>query len=265
MNAKWLVVVAMAAVAVISVSGLVSPLEAGKEKPEAQGVEKPVAIDGVLRESDPMDKKTNGPCKTFSFKLQKGKSYVIDLSSDDFDSFLRIENAAGKELAWDDDSGGGLNSRLRFEPTQDGTYNVIACSYDLKPGKFKLQIRQAEPVKDVIPAARAVGKDGFILQGKLTKDLALDEGRFTKGSPRLIQPVTMKAGKSYTIDLISDDFDAFLRLLNPDGKQVAFDDDSGGELNARIVYRCEQDGEFRIVMTNLDRRAGAFMLKVREE
>lgn len=265
MNAKGLLVIMVAAVAMIFASGLVMPLLAGKGKADAPAVEKPIAIDGVLQESDPMDKKTNGPCKTFPFKLQKGKSYVIDLSSDDFDSFLRIENASGKELAWDDDSGGGLNSRLRFDPPQDGTYTVIACSYDLKPGKFKLQIRPAEPIKDVIPAAREVGKDGFTLEGKLTKDLALDDGRMTKGSPRLLQPVKMQAGKTYTIDLISDDFDAFLRLLNPDGKQVAFDDDSGGDLNARIVYRCEQAGEFRIVMTNLDRRAGAFVLKVREE
>jgi hypothetical protein len=47
---------------------------------------------------------------------------------------------------------------------------------------------------------------------------------------------------------------------------VAEDDDSGGNRNARIVYRCTQDGEYRIYATCLGgNTAGAFQLTVREQ
>jgi hypothetical protein len=238
---------------------------AGEEKTKVASAEKLVTIEGTLEDSDPKDKKNNGPSKTFTFKLLKGKAYVIDLISEDFDSFLRLEDAAGKELAWDDDSGGDLNSRIRFDPNKDGEYKVIASSLDGKPGKFTLKVGPVVPVKEVIPAAKDVGKTGFTVTAKLVKGGPVDDGKLTKGAPRLVQPVNMQAGKTYTIDLISDDFDAFLRLLDPKGTEVAFDDDSGGDLNSRIVYECKEDGVFRIIMTSLDRQAGEFTLKVQEK
>jgi hypothetical protein len=248
------------------VSGMVAgPARAGDDKIKVGNAEKPVTIEGNLDDLDPKDKKTKGPSKTYAFRLLKGKSYVLDLISEDFDAFLRVEDADGKELAWDDDSGGDLNSRIKFDPPKDGNYKLIASSLDGKNGKFQLKIRPGEAVKEIIPAAKEVGNDGFTIKGKLTKDLPGDDGKFTKGAPRLIQPVKMKSGKTYTIDLISDDFDAFLRLLDPAGKEVAFDDDSGGDLNSRIVYECKEDGVFRIIMTTLNRQPGNFTLKVREE
>lgn len=53
----------------------------------------------------------------------------------------------------------------------------------------------------------------------------------------------MKAGKVYTIDMVSKDFDSYLRLFDPKGNQLEEDDDSGGDLNSRIVFNCTQDGE----------------------
>src|SRR5262249_25659593 len=147
----------------------------------------------------------------------------------------------------------------------DGDYRIVATSLDRKPGKFQLKIEPAKPFVEEIPPAKDVGKDGLKIEGKLVKGGAIDDGRGTKGAPRRGQPRRRKAGKKYTIDLISDDFDAFLRLLDPAGKEVAFDDDSGGDLHARIVYECKEDGVFRIIMTSLDRAPGRFNLKVRAE
>ena len=60
----------------------------------------------------------------------------------------------------------------------------------------------------------------------------------------------MKAGRSYTIDCVSTGvFDNFLRLEDPDGNQVAQDDDSGGNLNARIVHTPTRDGWYRVIVT----------------
>ena len=51
--------------------------------------------------------------------------------------------------------------------------------------------------------------------------------------------VELTAGKTYMIQLnkkAGSDIDPYLKLLDPTGKQVAQDDDGGGDLNARIVY-----------------------------
>jgi hypothetical protein len=69
--------------------------------------------------------------------------------------------------------------------------------------------------------------------------------------------------KTYIIDLESEDFDPFLRLLDR-GKQVAEDDDTGGKLNARIVYTAKQTGEHEVVAITLDGQGGRFKLKIRE-
>jgi len=53
----------------------------------------------------------------------------------------------------------------------------------------------------------------------------------------------------YVIDLQSPAFDCYLYLLDSKKTQLAADDDSGGDLNSRIVYRAEADGTFYLVAT----------------
>src|ERR1700693_430998 len=52
------------------------------------------------------------PAKRFEVELAAGKRYRVTLDSDEIDSVLVVQDANGKQIAWDDDSGGGLNSLL---------------------------------------------------------------------------------------------------------------------------------------------------------
>ena len=68
-----------------------------------------------LSTADPKDKvHLRSPCHHYEVKLLAGVYYKIDLTSAAFNSFLRLEDAAGKELASDDNGGGGLNARIIF-------------------------------------------------------------------------------------------------------------------------------------------------------
>src|SRR5204862_78378 len=72
--------------------------------------------------------------KVYTVNLTGGKTNIIDLTSSSasgkwFDTWLRVEDAAGTELASDDDSGGSLNSRIMFTPTSSGQYRVIVTSF----------------------------------------------------------------------------------------------------------------------------------------
>src|SRR5262249_40149740 len=82
------------------------------------------------------------------------------------------------------------------------------------------------------------------------------------GSRLKTYPIKLEAGKTYSIQLNSDAFDAFLRLLDPAGKVVAEDDDGGGGLNARIDYRAPAAGTYRIAVTSFDGGLGPFRLLV---
>src|SRR5262245_59505539 len=61
-------------------------------------------VQGEITSENPKDAKLQASyAKIYEFKMEQGKGYKIDLSSDDFDTFLRVENDKGKELAFNDD------------------------------------------------------------------------------------------------------------------------------------------------------------------
>jgi len=86
-------------------------------------------------------------CKMYLVKMAAGKTYVIRMnakSQQEIDAVLRVEDATGKELAFNDDAPGEntLNSRIDFKCPQDGVYRVYCTS--LRPnqvGDFTLFIK----------------------------------------------------------------------------------------------------------------------------
>jgi Ca2+-binding EF-hand superfamily protein len=84
-------------------------------------------------------------CQLFRVHLYAGETYVIDLESTEFDAFLSLADVNLQHLASDDDSGGNLNARIRFECNQDGIYHIAATGLGKRPeGDFVLKIRQVE-------------------------------------------------------------------------------------------------------------------------
>ncbi len=76
--------------------------------------------------------------------------------------------------------------------------------------------------------------------------------------------VTLQAGTTYTIDLASDDFDSYLLLVDRNGRVLAEDDDSGGGLDARIVWRPRVTGTYTIIVTTFNPgERGEYSLTVR--
>jgi hypothetical protein len=73
-----------------------------------------------------------------------GKSYVLDLESSQFDTYLRLEDAKGKVLAENDDiSQENLNSRVLFTAKHTGVYRIVATSFERRgTGAYTLTIRE---------------------------------------------------------------------------------------------------------------------------
>jgi hypothetical protein len=100
-------------------------------------------VDDKLTSADATDAvQTHSAAKTYSIKLSKGKTYLIDMISKEVDPFLRLEDSTGKELAKDDDGGGGRNARIQFECPEDGEYRIFATTYFGGIGGFALTVKE---------------------------------------------------------------------------------------------------------------------------
>lgn len=109
---------------------------------EAGGGQVILSLQSNLAANDPPDRVRRSPHKVHLIKMEVGKTYTIDLQSKDFDAFLRLEDAAGLQLAMDDDGGEGLNSRLIFRPTRNENYRIIATALGNGTGNYTLTVRE---------------------------------------------------------------------------------------------------------------------------
>jgi hypothetical protein len=224
-----------------------------------------LVVQSELTDKDAKDKvRTDSYCKIYNFKMEKGKTYQIDMKSKNLDAYLRLEDPEGKQVAKDDDGGDGLNARIIYEAKESGEFRIIATTYaGNATGKFELTARD----KNAPPDA------GKVVELKSKNGLASYKGTLEKDDPQYMKKISkiftieFEADKTYQIDHMSMEFDAYLYLLSPDGKLVLAQDDDGGEgLNSRIVFKAEKAGVYRIVATSLGgTRTGEFTFTVREK
>ncbi len=84
-------------------------------------------------------------CRGNTVRLEKGKTYVIDLQSTEMDSYLFLYGPTGTKLAEDDDSGGALNSRIVFTPAETADYTASASTFGVAPpggASYVLTVRE---------------------------------------------------------------------------------------------------------------------------
>ncbi|MGY0559433.1 hypothetical protein ACW7G2_01730 [Luteimonas sp. A277] len=74
----------------------------------------------------------------YTLTVETEGEYVIDVASDHFDSWVELFDAAGDEVASDDDGGGALNARIRMR-LDPGNY-VIAASSISGGGRYRISI-----------------------------------------------------------------------------------------------------------------------------
>ena len=103
-------------------------------------------------------------------------------------------------------------------------------------------------------------------QDKDQKDIKIEASLTLRNDPKdsktkafsNVYPVKLQAGTIYLIDMVSTEVDSYLRLLDKDGKELADDDDSGGFPNAKIVFKCARDDEFKVVCSCIPDDSGKF-------
>jgi hypothetical protein len=104
-------------------------------------------LKGDLTAADPREKRSPGNFfKEHRVKLSAGVAYVIEMNSPDstqLDPFLRLENAQGAVVAFDDNSGGNQNARILYTPKTAGDFRIIATAYGSEnTGSYTLTVSE---------------------------------------------------------------------------------------------------------------------------
>lgn len=206
--------------------------------------------------------------RTYVFTGAVGDTVTADLTSDDFDAYLVLTDAVGNRLTADDDDGGACNARLTYVLPAEADYRVYATSS--KPaevGGFRLSLirgRSPAPADSTCTgfSGRVVGRlsVGQSVADSLTaRDAMLTDSTYVRAYVLVAAP-----SETFTVDLESEDFDAYL-LLERGAKRLLENDDGGGNCHARIVYAPADDRPLRLVVNTASmppRQTGRYTLRV---
>lgn len=186
----------------------------------------------------------------FTFVVSSGERVETVLRSDDFDSYLTVVTPGGTELN-DDDSAGGLDSRIVLTAEEAGVYEIYATGLGGDAlGEYTLTFTRLAPARLLLDTAGDLSRnDPIDISGKY-----YDTFRFT-----------IRAGRLVTVDVQSDDFDAYAIVRSLSGEVLYRDDDSAGNSNSRVTFTAERDDTLELVVTTFSEAStGSYRVSIYE-
>ena len=166
------------------------------------------------------------------------------------DPTITVRDSNGAFLAFDDDGGPGLDSRLLFTPPSDGFYFLDAGGFGSSTGNYRVRLRDPGTGVDA-PAGPNTNfrvNVGSSSTGAIQNTFDVDWVR-----------VRLQAGRRYNFamsDTSGGNLDPILLLRTPTSgltgeRQVRLDDDSGPGLDSFIGgYRATRTGDHFLVASS---------------
>ena len=208
--------------------------------------------------------------QAWALEGRPGQAIQFDLLSEDFDPLLYVTGPGVGEVS-DDDGGEGLNSRLCVDFTESGVYRVVPSSYGGDTGTYRVRTERVASCADVaVDGSEAVDLSTLDTAGRDLPAVGEVEGALTIddpimfGSPVQAWALEGRAGEAVTVDLISDQFDAYLTVLGPGLDEWLADDDGAGLCNSRVTLEFPEDGTYKVVASNVS-GLGSFTLRTSRE
>ncbi|MGI8619330.1 MAG: hypothetical protein ACR2L6_09625 [Gemmatimonadaceae bacterium] len=218
-----------------------------------------IPIEGVLR----------GRSALYTFQGTTTDTYLVELSSDAFDSFLEVGTIAADSFRLarsDDDGGAGVDSRLIFTPAAAGPYAIRVSAVGAARGRYTVKVGRAAHA--VVGSVRL----GTVVRGEIT---STDSPVGEANRPTEEWLFAAVAGSRYaaTMSAMSEGakLDTYLsvgRVVNGRFSQVGANDDSPGLPNrtdSRVVFTATESGEYVIRAMPYDADStGTYELRVDE-
>ncbi len=188
-------------------------------------------------------------------QLTAGQSVHLEARSSAFDTYLIVREPGGEQHDNDDGPGGGTNAALNFVASAAGDYRVSVTSY--RPGEvgaYELVVSEgtagaAAPTPPTTPNAPPPAvATGDAVNGTLAQgDTTLRSGEFADAFTR-----SFTAGQSVQIRLNSTEFDPYLIVRTPSGRQLDNDDLTPSTRNAGVDIPSAEAGEYRLTATSYE-------------
>jgi serine protease Do len=205
----------------------------------------------------------NSYFNAYSFEGRAGQTVSLDLTSDDFDTYLILLDSNGNSVAQDDDSASGTNARIVTQLPQSDTYILLANSFSSgESGDYELTLRSQGSQGSQVSSSR---QDRILLN---------ESGVLRTGDPSLPDDGSLfhqyefsgRAGQSITIRLESSEFDTYLILFDDDGNLIEQNDDVGpGNTDSELTVRLPETRDYIVVVNSYDDTGrGRYRLTVEE-
>lgn len=188
----------------------------------------------------------------FTLSLQADQLVSIQLASNDFDPVLSVRDANGREIAQDDDGGRGLNAYLIFRAPQTDTYLLKAAVLGEIVGTFLLRVDALAPHP----------MTDLAVDGEPTTTDAERAGTLAESTAQW--SVELGQGEKLIVEAESADFDTYLSLRTADGfAELAFDDDGGAGVNARLIYTNDFPNTYQLRLSGVQGNPATGAYRVR--
>lgn len=224
-------------------------------------------VEGALTAADPISE-SGRRVQVWVLHLEAGDEVQVDLEARDFDAYLQVVGPGLGQGLTDDDGGDGLDARLCFQAAQAGEYRVVAGALGGEAGGFSLAVRPnagglcgaATGSVEVSDLTLLPVEGRTLVAGEPVAGSLGDGDPAFYGSPVQAWIVPGRAGEPFSVDLVSEAFDAYLTVLGPGLDDWLTDDDGAGRCDARVSLTFPQDGEYRVVVGTIGAGTGAFTL-----
>ncbi|RMG89030.1 MAG: hypothetical protein D6712_02495 [Chloroflexi bacterium] len=167
----------------------------------------------------------------YQLTLEAGQGVLINLNSADFDTTLEVRNLAGMTLQYNDDSSFGTDSQLAFVAPESAAYQIVVSGFKYNDnGHYQLSV-----------------------QNLTTQSLTFNtpvSATFSDESPIAVFTFEGTAGDVISVSAQSDgSLDTYMTLYDPNGNEVAYNDDSGSSYDPAISKQpLSVDGIYTVVV-----------------
>jgi hypothetical protein len=212
---------------------------------------------------------------SYPVHVDAGQWIEVDMTSDDFDTYLILIAPSGAAEHNDDFEGSLQRSNLRVRATETGIWNAIATSYSAREvGRYRLEISLSGRA-----TAEFAGKPGVAAAprgapGPRRIDIGGQvEGRLQRGDDKLesgefahTYVFEGRGGEPVLVEMTSDELDPYLILITPGGTQLDNDDWEGSITVSRIELIMPEDGTYRVRATSYaPGETGSYRLRVTQQ
>jgi hypothetical protein len=215
----------------------------------------------------------SGPLNSvwWSWTAPTSGNYTFDTRGSGFDTYLSLFTGSNLPslnlIGADDDSGGGLTSRLTRSVTAGTTYQIAVDGYSTATGAIRLNIAPPSPPNDNF--ANRIGLTGATATTTGTNNGATGE----VGEPAQSGPInsswwswTAPTTGTYNIDTRGSNFDTYLSVFSGSALSsltlIGANDDSGGGLTSLVSLNATAGTTYRIAVDGFSSATGAIRLNI---